>query len=133
MDHSLELSTSVSGPVPPCTRAAAHRPCSRILVLPTDLERRGGRSFLFVLRVVLARKRQASVAPWSPWYDGTDLVKEMNGSGVSTVMVKRRRVSRQVPGEGVSETGGLPLWKIPQLLLRTQAFWSSWLLAPACH
>lgn len=90
---------------PPCTRAAAHRPCGRSLVLPADPERRGGRSFLFVLRVVLARKGQASIAPWSPWCDRTDLVKEMNGSGVSAVMVKRDGVSRQVLGEGVSETG----------------------------
>ena len=44
-----------------------------------------------MLAVALARKGQVSVAPWSPWYDRTDLVKEMNESGFSTVIVKRRR------------------------------------------
>lgn len=73
------------------------------MVLPADPERRGGRSFLFVLRVVLARKRQASVAPWSPWYDGTDLVKGMNGKTQTESPAKSRE--RGFQRLGVSHCG----------------------------
>lgn len=83
------------------------------LVLTADPERRGGRSLLFVLAVVLAGKGQVSLAPWSPWYNGTDLVKEMNGSGFSTVIVKRRRSLLPSPRRGGFGDWGSPIVEDP--------------------
>lgn len=76
-----------------------------------------------MLRVALARKEQASVAPWSPWCDGTDLVKEMNGSGFSTVMVQHRRSLPPSPRRGGFRDWGSPIVEDP-----IAASWDSGLL-----
>lgn len=102
------LSSSASqcpGQSPLCTRAAAHRlsgpepgPDRR----PAETRREASS---VCARCSTAQEGQVSVAPWSPWCDGNDLVKERNGSGLSTVTVKRRRSLPPSPRRGVSETG----------------------------